>query len=162
MRAVRERRADALKGADDVPETPSVPTPQDPKSTERGLAFEPEHRLTRRADFTRIYGAGRKAYGRHVTIFTLQRTETGEGVPPWRVGITATRKSGKAVERNRQRRRIREFFRLHQHELPAGWDFVVNTRRSLSEAGWREFREDMEQVLKRLGFRPASEAGARR
>lgn len=125
------------------------------------LAFNPEHRLVRRADFTRVYGSGRKAYGQFVAIFALRRPDTGDDQPgPWRLGITATRKSGKAVERNRQRRRIREFFRLHQHALPSGWDFVVNTRRSLNEAGHPEFHKDMERTLRKLGFDISGDAPA--
>jgi len=125
--------------------------PTQPKAL--SLAFGQEHRLVRRADFTRVYGQGRKAYGHFVAIFALKRPDAGEEpLEPWRLGITATRKSGKAVDRNQQRRRIREFFRLHQHVLPPGWDFVVNTRRSLNEAGHLEFQKDMERALRRLGF----------
>lgn len=128
--------------------------PEGPTQSESpSLAFGRNHRLIRRADFTRAYGRGRKAYGQFVAIFALRQSESTEDEPgPWRLGITATRKSGKAVDRNRQRRRIREFFRLHQHALPPGWDFVVNTRRSLNEAGHREFHKDMERALRKLGF----------
>lgn len=131
------------------------------RQTSRPLAFERGHRLTRRADFVRVYRGGRKAWGHFVTIFALERPDAGEEQPgPWRLGITATRKTGKAVERNRQRRRVREFFRLHQHALPSGWDFVVNTRRSLNEAEHREFQKDMQRALRRLGFDIAREEPA--
>lgn len=116
------------------------------------LRMRGEHRLLKRADFSRIYGAGRKAHGHHLTIFALRRGDAELDNPrPWRLGITATRKTGKAVQRNRQRRRIREFFRLHQHLIPPGWDFVVNTRRSLNEAGPNELNKDLERALRRLG-----------
>ena len=86
-----------------------------------------ERRILKRPTFKLVYGKGRKKSGRHVTVFCLERpgepSELG-----WRLGITATRKTGKAVLRNRQRRLVREFFRLNQKWIPEGWDFVVNTR----------------------------------
>lgn len=123
------------------------------------LGMGREHRILKRSDFTRIYGAGRKAHGHHLTIFAMSRAGGEPDDPgPWRLGITATRKTGKSVQRNRQRRRVREFFRLHQHLIPPGWDFVVNTRRSLNEARPKELNKDLERALRRLGVNIPTEA----
>jgi len=70
---------------------------------------------------------------------------------PWRLGITASKKSGGSVERNRLRRRIREFFRIHQEEIPAGWDFVLNTAPSLNRASHLELEQDLKAALRKLG-----------
>lgn len=134
------------------PEPEMEPSPERPCRVE--ISFGREHRRLKRADFTRIYQTGRKVHGRHLTVFGLRRPESEDKIAgPWRLGITATRKTGNAVERNRQRRRIREFFRLHQRSLPPGWDFVVNTRPSLNEATHRELQADLERALERLGLR---------
>lgn len=50
----------------------------------------------------------------------------------WRLGLAVTRKSGNAVLRNRVKRIVREFFRLHQDILPFGADIVVVPRRTLN------------------------------
>lgn len=132
------------------------------RSNRNSLAFGREHRILKRSDFVKIYGAGRKAYGRHIILFGLRRppaelvpvTEiTDSGRNPWRLGVTATRKSGNSAQRNRQRRRIREFFRLHQRALPEGWDFVVNTRASLNDASHHELSTDLVAALLRFGIR---------
>ncbi len=76
-----------------------------------------------------------------------------------RLGITATRKIGGAVVRNRARRRIREIFRAHR-ELLAGWggDLVVNVRQRCAEAAWGELVEDFARCLTKLQKGPCSPA----
>ena len=79
-------------------------------------------------------------------IFCLQRVDEG----PWRLGLTTTRKVGKAVLRNRLRRRTREFFR--RQTLAPGWDFVVNLKQAAIAASFNEFERDLRHILRRLGF----------
>ena len=50
-------------------------------------------------------------------------------LPQVRLGVTVTKKIGKAVIRNRIKRYVREFFRLNKHYLPQGHDLVVIARR---------------------------------
>lgn len=49
----------------------------------------------------------------------------------WRLGLAVTKKTGCAVQRNRVKRVLREFYRLHQHELPDNVDIVVVPKRHL-------------------------------
>ncbi|WP_164103111.1 ribonuclease P protein component [Candidatus Laterigemmans baculatus] len=68
-----------------------------------------------------------------------------------RLGVTIPRKAGGAVVRNRWKRLIREAYRQLQHELPAGFDFVVRPRRgAVAEFG------RVQQSLRRLAVRAAS------
>lgn len=123
----------------------------------RPLKFSSTRRITRRRDFLRVYETGRRVSGRFATIFCLGRESVEGGGPQvWRLGITATRKSGNAVERNRQKRRVREFFRLNQDWISEGWDFVVNTRASLTSAPNEELIADLSRSLGKLGIRPAT------
>lgn len=118
------------------------------------LTFPRERRILKRADFSRIYRSGRKIEGRYVTLFGVRREAAEGGVAPWRLGITATRKAGPATQRNRQRRLVRTYFRLNQHWIPEGWDFVVNTKALLSGATIWNLTEDLDRILTRLGFPP--------
>lgn len=61
-------------------------------------------------------------------LFVLRREESEEG---FRLGLTVSRKVGKAVWRNRVRRVLREFFRLHQAMLDKPLDIVVVPKRNL-------------------------------
>jgi len=84
--------------------------------------------------------------GRYLVVFAL----AGDG-EVCRLGITATRKIGGAVVRNRARRRVRELFRA-QRELLAGWggDLVVNVRQGCAGARWDELVEDLARCLSKL------------
>jgi ribonuclease P protein component len=98
------------------------------------LSFPRAHRLLRRSDFLRCYDTGQRYFSRHFVFFVTY--DRGRALPDarlghWRLGLAVTRKSGNAVWRNRIKRIVREFFRLHQHNIPHGLDFVVVPRRSL-------------------------------
>lgn len=88
-------------------------------------------RLLRRADFERVYRAGKKHFAGSLTVFFLQRPSP-QGGP--RVGLTVGRALGGAVVRNRIRRRLREAVRLGRGELRAAVDLVLHPRKSVLEA----------------------------
>jgi len=74
---------------------------------------------------------------------------------PCRVGITASRKVGGAVVRNRARRRVRELLRTRAEEI-GGWrgDLVVNVRHSCGAARWDELTEDFGRCMRRAKAAP--------
>lgn len=119
------------------------------------LRLGPERRILKRAEFKATYDQGRRIRGRLLTLFCRERPVSSDGERlPSRLGMTATRKTGNAVQRNRQRRRLREYFRVNQRRIPDGWDLVLNTTPRLNEASPREMAEDLERLLKPLGLKP--------
>jgi ribonuclease P protein component len=57
-----------------------------------------------------------------------EREDAGE---TWRLGLTVSRKIGESVRRNRIKRLVREFFRLHQHDFVLRADIVVVPKRGI-------------------------------
>ncbi|HEX4998086.1 MAG TPA: ribonuclease P protein component, partial [Terriglobia bacterium] len=80
---------------------------------------------------------------RSFVVFMLANGRTGS-----RFGLTTSRKLGRAHERNRIRRRVREILRNAKELLPSGVDVVVNPRKS---AGTRVFAELRSELLSLLG-----------
>ncbi len=90
------------------------------------LTWPKERRITRRAEYTACYNAGKKRLTKYFVVFTRESQETGIG----RLGLAVTKKNGNAVARNRIKRVLRSFFRLHQHEMPF-MDIVVTPKKFL-------------------------------
>ena len=92
-------------------------------SRARPHGFPRACRLLRRADYDPVYRDGQRRTSRHFTVFCR-----ASGAAHSRLGISVKRALGGAVVRNRMRRRLREMFRTHRQEIPAGWDIVIHPR----------------------------------
>jgi ribonuclease P protein component len=106
------------------------------------FSFSKKERLLNPADFVKVNRSGRRERTPH---FTVVYTENGLGIS--RLGITASRKTGNAVARNRIKRLIREFFRLHKVDLPQGHDILIAARGGASHLGYREVEEELSGYL---------------
>lgn len=92
----------------------------------------------RRIEFRKVYEEGRRGSARVCTIFYRSN-----GLPRTRLGITTPRAIGKAVIRNRIRRRLREVFRLNQNVIPPGWDVVLNPRPIVAKLPMRDLTREI-------------------
>jgi ribonuclease P protein component len=108
--------------------------------------FPKTDRILKRDIFRRVYEEGRKIQAMHFTAFVLQNTGGRS-----RIGITATRKMGNSVERNRARRLVRAVFRKNKWLVPQGVDIVINVKRSLAEVSYRDLEGDFITFLERAG-----------
>lgn len=113
------------------------------------LSLPKEARLLKRAEFLRVYEQGARIEGRFMTVFILP--SEGE---LHRVGITATKKAiGKAHDRNRAKRLLRESFRLSKAELDTvtqRFDWVLNARRSILHGKLEKPLTEFKQIVERI------------
>ena len=101
-------------------------------------------RLTRSADFERVYRQGRSHGNRYLVLYAFPRS--GDGEP--RLGVSVSRKVGGAVERNRVKRLLREAFWASAEDLRGGHDFVIVARPASGELAEREGERGIEAALR--------------
>lgn len=109
----------------------------------------PRARLRRHADYQRVYRASRKRFSPSMSYFFRVRAED-ELMPPYagpRVGLTAGRVLGQAVERNRIKRRMREAARAHLDLLPANADVVLHPRKLVLEMEFAKLEREVAKIF---------------
>ena len=105
-------------------------------------------RLSRSAEFERVYRHGRSHGNRHLVLYFFPRAEASEDQP--RVGLSVSRKVGGAVDRNKVKRLLREAFAVESARLPAGHDVVVVARPEARELAEREGLDGIRSALAEL------------
>ena len=83
-------------------------------------------RLSRSAEFDRVYRHGRSKGNRFLVLYAFPRAD-GDGEGP-RLGLSVSRRVGGAVDRTRVKRALREAFWAEAERLPTGRDYVVVAR----------------------------------
>lgn len=114
----------------------------------RPEALPKEKRLAKRREFLRVYETGRKLFSRYCVLFFA-----ANDLPYSRVGVTATKKLGKATIRNRVKRWTREVYRRQREPLAldrSALDVVINVKPNAADADFRDFRSDLERALHKI------------
>ena len=96
--------------------------------------------------FRRLYHTSGFADG--LLVLYARKNRTAEN----RVGITVSKKLGKAHVRNRTRRRLREVYRLNEADFCPGWDIVVVARSKAVEAPFDQLTGSYLALAKKAGI----------
>jgi ribonuclease P protein component len=103
-------------------------------------------RLSRSADFERVYRQGRSHANRWLVLYAFPRAPEGEP----RLGLSVSRKVGGAVDRNRVKRLLREAFSRRAEALADGQDVVLVARPDLKDLAEREGADGVARALDEL------------
>jgi len=110
-------------------------------------------RLKRRPEFLRVAASRRKWVAPGLILQAYERKPADACTEGLRLGLTASRRVGGAVERNRARRRLREAARLVLlGEAAVGYDLVLVARAETLRRPFAALVEDLRTALRRLGI----------
>jgi ribonuclease P protein component len=121
-------------------------------------------RLRKHADYQRVYAASRKQFGKQMSYFFLLRLPCASGLPhdskrralcdpdpaAPRVGLTVGKAMGRAVDRNRIKRRMREAVRRQLVLLRMPVDVVLHPRRSVIDLDFATLQREVASVFRAI------------
>ena len=117
---------------------------------EKSEFSKPLTQLVKRADFLRMNST---PYKHHATGFVLLARPQDQKleISAPRIGYTASRKVGGAVQRNRAKRRLRALVaEIMAPKAAKGWDFVLIAREVTVTRSWNDLRSDLERGIARI------------
>ncbi len=110
-------------------------------------SFRKDERLLNRSDFLRLTASGSKIHTAHFIVVW-----SSEVVTSARLGVTVSRKVGNAVVRNRIKRLLREYYRLHKgHFAKAEYNLIA--KKGADRLGLRDISDELNEALARINNR---------
>ncbi len=142
--------APCLRDAEPKAATNSPLATREPSGTPTSFGFRKTARILKAAEFRKAYDQGTRFTGRYFAAFCLRVARgaqaAGDTNGP-RLGFTVPRAFGKAVLRNRVKRRLREALRVRLPEISPEWDIVINPRRPAIVAPVEELRREVDRLV---------------
>lgn len=98
-------------------------------------------------DFRILYRRGKSSVTPVLAMY-VRKNKNAEN----RIGLTVSTKVGKAVVRNRVRRRIREAYRINEEKFSAGYDIVIVARVRAAEVSFSDIEKNLLKLAESLGI----------
>lgn len=117
------------------------------------LTLSAARRLKRNNDFVRVRKNGKIYRCQYFAFFSTIRTESWADFSSARVGVSASKRLGNAVARNRVKRRLRELFRKWQHLIRPEADIILSSRFPAIAGDFEDMEQRFLHAIKYNGLR---------
>lgn len=107
--------------------------------------MQKELRLRKNQDFQLVFKKGTSVANRQLVLYVYKNPETKH----FRVGISVSKKIGRAVVRNKIKRRLKEIVRSHAQHIPPGVDLILIVRAQAVGLTYQELSGSFIHLLKR-------------
>ena len=101
-----------------------------------------KRKLSKTIEFKKVFSEGRRFEGKNSIIFILKNDYSFN-----RPGIIVKKETGKAVARNKIKRRLKEALRLVNKKLPSGYDIIVLAKNNIGKSSYFEICHDLESLF---------------
>ena len=118
--------------------------PEDTENQKPDLSFRKSMHLRKHSDFDRVFRHKHSHADRMLVVYIMSN-----GLSVSRLGLVVSKKVGKAHQRNRWKRLIREVFRLEQHAIPMPLDVVVIPQQGV-EPDFDSIRRSLRKLMRKL------------
>ena len=118
------------------------------------MSLPTKQRIRKPAEFRRVFSRGKRTSNSLTNVVAVKND-----ISYLRVGLSVSKRVGKAVTRNLVKRRIRSTFA--DMNITGGWDVVVTAKPNSSEASYEDLGEAIQKSVERLGIELESSAGPR-
>jgi ribonuclease P protein component len=106
------------------------------------FSFSKIERILNRRDFVNLNRVGQPLHTEHFAVIINQND-----LDITRLGVTVSKRTGNVVKRNRVKRLIREFFRLHKSRFPQGYDIVILSKKGACNLDFWTIEEELGKTL---------------
>jgi len=106
--------------------------------------FPKQSRLRESRDFQQVRQGGKRRHSPSFIVVVLHRSNSLT-----RLGLTVSRKVGGAVQRNRIKRLVREFFRTHRDQLPGGVDISIIAKKGAAELSYARICDELSFLVEK-------------
>jgi ribonuclease P protein component len=108
----------------------------------RRFRFTKRERITDPQDFRRVMKSGKRLPSRNFILFSQKNENQFH-----RLGIVVKKEVGQATYRNRAKRYLREFFRLHKEQIKGSFDLIFLVKKGCKIRRYREAEEELKGLL---------------
>ncbi|SDN62299.1 ribonuclease P protein component [Fictibacillus solisalsi] len=110
--------------------------------------MEKQKRLKKNEEFQEVFKRGKSSANRQFVIYALEKNDQ----PHLRLGLSVSKRVGKAVTRNRIKRVVKEIFMKHEEEIASNRDYIVIARNPTADMDYFEMEKSLLHVLQRAGL----------